>query len=259
MMKLYFKFFSIHLKSAMQYKASFFMLTLGQFLTSFSTFLAIFFLFNRFQSVDGYTFNEVLICYSSVLFGYTFAECFMRGFDTFPSIISNGTFDRIMVRPMNEMFQVVCHRIEFARIGRLLQAIAIICYAIPTSGIQWNFGTVGVYIMMCFGGFAVFTGLFIVFAGICFFTLEGLEFMNIFTDGGRTLSTYPLNIYGKEILMFTTFVIPFACVQYYPFTYLIGRNTSVINAFLPLAGLLFLIPCWLFWKIGVRHYKSTGS
>jgi ABC-2 type transport system permease protein len=29
--------------------------------------------------------------------------------------------------------------------------------------------------------------------------------------------------------------------------------------FLPLAGLLFVIPCRLFWRFGVRHYKSTGS
>lgn len=243
----------------MQYKASFFMLILGQFLTSFGTLLSVYFLFNRFHSVDGYTFNEVLICYSSILLGYTLAECFMRGFDVFSGIISNGEFDRIMVRPRNEMFLVACSRIEFARIGRFIQAVLIICYAMPTSGIQWNLTTLSVYFLMCVGGFAVFTGLFIVYAGFCFYTIEGLEFMNIFTDGGRTLSTYPLNIYGKGILIFFTFIIPLACIQYYPFTYLIGRNTSIINALLPIVGILFLIPCYIFWKIGVRHYKSTGS
>lgn len=258
-MKLYFKFFSIHLKSAMQYKASFFMLVTGQFLTSFSTFLAVYFLFSRFHSVDGFTFNEVLICYSSILLGYTSAECFMRGFDLFSSIISNGEFDRIMVRPRNEMYQVACSRIEFARIGRFLQAIAIMIYAIPTSGINWNAMTISVYFMMWIGGFAIFTGLFIVYAGFCFFTTEGLEFMNIFTDGGRTLSTYPLSIYNRGVLIFFTFIVPLACVQYYPFLYLTGRSVSIFNAFLPLTGLLFLIPCYIFWKIGVRHYKSTGS
>ena len=28
---------------------------------------------------------------------------------------------------------------------------------------------------------------------------------------------------------------------------------------LPLLALLFLIPCYLLWKVGVRHYRSTGS
>ena len=44
MMKLYFRYFSIHLKSLMQYKASFLLLTVGQFITSFSAFLGIYFL-----------------------------------------------------------------------------------------------------------------------------------------------------------------------------------------------------------------------
>jgi ABC-2 type transport system permease protein len=29
--------------------------------------------------------------------------------------------------------------------------------------------------------------------------------------------------------------------------------------FLPILGCLFLIPCYLLWRCGVRHYKSTGS
>ncbi|MCL2518220.1 MAG: ABC-2 family transporter protein [Oscillospiraceae bacterium] len=258
-MKLYFKFFAMHLRSAMQYKTSFFLLTLGQFLTSFGTFLSVYFLFARFQNVDGYTFNEVLICYSAILLSYTTAECFFRGFDTFPSIISNGEFDRIMVRPRNEIYQIVCSRIEFARIGRMVMAIVIMFYAIPTSGIHWTPANVGVYVMMWAGGSGIFCGLFIVYAAVCFFTIEGLEFMNIFTDGGRTLSTYPINIYGRGVLIFFTFVIPLACVQYYPFTFITGRSDALLNAFLPLCGFLFLIPCYLFWKFGVGRYKSVGS
>ena len=40
-MRLYLKFFSMHLKSRMAYKKSFFFYTLGQFLTGFAESLAI--------------------------------------------------------------------------------------------------------------------------------------------------------------------------------------------------------------------------
>ena len=30
---------------------------------------------------------------------FALAECFARGFDTFASMLGNGTFDRILVRP----------------------------------------------------------------------------------------------------------------------------------------------------------------
>ncbi len=83
--------------------------------------------------------------------------------------------------------------------------------------------------------------------------------MNIFTDGGREYGKYPMSIYGDAVLKFFTYVIPLACVQYYPFMYLIGRTKNPLYALTPLVSFIFLIPCIIFWKIGVKHYKSTGS
>ncbi|MHB1151124.1 MAG: ABC transporter permease [Eubacteriales bacterium] len=258
-MRLYFKYFNMHLRSAMQYKTSFALTAVGQFMTSFSVFIGIYFMFRRFGTVGGYTFEETLICYAAVLFAFTASECFFRGFDAFPSIISNGEFDRAMVRPRPVMLQVLCSRIEFARIGRFLQAAVILTYAIPKSGVIWTPLKALTLVLMCVGGTALFAGLFIIYAGICFFTIEGLEFMNVFTDGGRELGKYPIDIYGSAVLRFYTFIIPLACVQYYPFTYIIGRSSSFFYVLLPLAAFVFLIPCRAVWRFGVRHYKSTGS
>jgi len=258
-MKLYIKYASIILRSQMQFKASFVMSAIGQFLTAFTTFLGIYFMFSRFKSVDGFTYSEVLLCFAVILTAFSLAECFVRGFDAFGGIISNGEFDRIMVRPRNEIMQVLASRIEFSRIGRLLQAIAIFVYAIPTSGVIWSFDKIMTVVLMLVGGFFVFSGLFVVYASLCFFTIEGLEFMNIFTDGGREFGKYPLSIYGEGVLKFFTYVIPLALFQYYPFLYLIGRTDNVGNMFLPLVGIIFIIPCLILWRVGIRHYKSTGS
>jgi ABC-2 type transport system permease protein len=164
-----------------------------------------------------------------------------------------------MVRPRNEILQVLASRIEFSRIGRLLQAIGIFIYAIPTSGVIWTSDKIITVILMIIGGFLVFSGLFIIYASICFFTIEGLEFMNIFTDGGREFGKYPLSIYGEGVLKFFTYIVPLALFQYYPFLYLIGRTNNTVYMLLPMVGILFLIPCLMFWRVGIRHYKSTGS
>jgi ABC-2 type transport system permease protein len=258
-MRLYLKYASIILRSQMQYRASFVMTTIGQFLTAFTTFLGMYFMFSRFNSVNGFSFSEVLLCYAVILTAFSLAECFVRGFDAFSGIISNGEFDRIMVRPRNEILQVLASRIEFSRIGRLLQAIGIFIYAIPTSGVIWTSDKIITVILMIIGGFLVFSGLFIIYASICFFTIEGLEFMNIFTDGGREFGKYPLSIYGEGVLKFFTYIVPLALFQYYPFLYLIGRTNNTVYMLLPMVGILFLIPCLMFWRVGIRHYKSTGS
>lgn len=258
-MKLYLKYASIILRCQLQYKVSFLMSTIGQFLVAFSTFLSVYFMFNRFGSVNGFTYTEVLLCFAIMLTSFSLAECFVRGFDAFSGIISNGEFDRIMVRPRNEIFQVLASRIEFSRIGRLFQAIALFMYAIPKSGVLWSVDKIITLALMLLGGLFVFSGLFIIYATLCFFTTEGLEFMNIFTDGTREFGKYPLSIYGEGILKFLTYVVPVALFQYYPFLYLIGRTDNILYMLAPVAGIAFIVPCLIFWKIGVRHYKSTGS
>ena len=258
-MKLYAKFFSLHLRSMMQYKSSFFLMTLGQFILAFSSFLSVWFLFDRFHQVDGFTFEQVLLCFSVTLMAFSWCEGFFRGFDTFSSTIQNAEFDRILLRPRNEIFLVLSGKIELSKIGRLLQAFLVFLYALPVSGVEWNVQRVLVLLFMLIGGVCVFCGLFLIYAAICFFTVEGLEFMNIFTDGGKEFGSYPMSIYGDGILRFFTFMVPIACFQYWPLLYLLGKSDSLWCMLSPLVCIVFLLPCWGFWRFGVRHYQSTGS
>lgn len=258
-MRLYFKYIGVLLKSQMQYKASFFMTVFGQFLTSFTTFLGVYFMLARFHSVNGFSFSEIVICFSIVLMAFSVAEVFARGFDVFPRLIQSGNLDRILIRPRNVIFQVLTSNMDFGRLGKLLQAILMLVYAVPRSGIVWTFDKVMTVVLMLIGGIAVFTSLFVLYAGISFFTIEGLEFMNIFTDGGKEFGRYPLSIYGEGVLKFCTYIIPIALFQYYPLLYLVGRSDDIRLIFLPLAGFLFMIPCSFFFRFGLCRYKSTGS
>ncbi len=258
-MRLYLKYFSIHLKSQMQYKVSFFLTALGQFLVSFTSYLGIWFMFDQFNEVEGFSFQQVLLCFATVLMAFSLAECFGRGFDVFPQMISNGEFDRILVRPRREVFQILAAKMEFTRIGRLLQAIMVFCYAIPTSGINWSYDKILTLFLMISCGSIIFFGLFLIYAAFSFFTIEGLEFMNIFTDGGREFGRYPFSVYGKDVLRMLTYIIPLALFQYYPLLYLLDIKKDILHMLAPLLGLLFIIPSYAFWRFGLRKYKSTGS
>lgn len=257
--RLYFHYISIQIRCMMQYKKSFWLTTLGQFLASFNAFIGIHFLFQRFHSLAGYTYGEVLLCYSIVLMDFSLAECVARGFDSFSKIVRQGTFDRIMTRPRNEILQVLGSTFELTRIGRMAQALLVLLYGTANAGIEWSFVRVLTLLLTVFCGTAVFSGIFLINAALCFFTLEGLEVINIFTDGARQYGQYPIDVYGKRMLRFCTFVIPYSLVQYYPLTYLTGRSDNILYALLPLAALLFLLPCNALWRYGVRKYKSSGS
>ncbi len=258
-MKLYGKYLLMHLKSQMQYKVSFFLQVAAQFLLAFFALLGVWFMMARFQTVEGFTFAEVLIGFAVVQMGFAIAEGCARAFDMFPRLISNGAFDRMLMRPRGLIFQVLASEMDFSRLGNILQATLVLAFALPASGIVWTPDKILTLILMIVCGAVVFSCLFLVYAAISFFTIEGLEFMNVLTDGGREFGRYPFAVYGGEVLKFLTYIVPLALFQYYPLLYLIGRETNKLYMFLPLVSLLFVFPAYGLWRIGLRNYKSTGS
>ncbi len=258
-LKLYKHYMSINIRSAMQYKTSFWLMVTGQFLVSFNVFLGIYFMFQRFSNVKGFSYSEVILCYGIVLMQFSLAEMYARGFDTFSGMVRSGNFDRVLVRPRSEVLQVLGSKFELTRIGRMFQAVVMFVYGIIKSGVDWDVKKVVTLIFMIIGGMALFSGLFLIYAALCFFTLDGLEFMNVLTDGAREYGKYPIGVYGKRMLQITTFIIPYALVQYYPLLYVLGRSNNVLFIFLPLLAFVFLVPCYGLWKCGVSSYKSSGS
>ena len=257
--KLYAHYVSLNLRSAMQHKASFFLQIAGQLLTSMTTLLGVTFMFMRFHQVAGYSYSDVLLCYSIVLMQFSLAEMFVRGFDTFSSLVRKGEFDRVLVRPRSTILQVLGTKFEFTRVGRLIQAVIVFVYGMTASEIEWTAMRVLTLLSMLAGGILLFSGLYLVYVAFCFFTLEGLEFMNIFTDGAKEYGKYPVDVYGDRMRKFTTFFVPYTLVQYYPLQLLIGCSENWSYALYPLGTVFFLAVCYGFWRFGVRRYTSTGS
>lgn len=260
-MKLFFNYLKILLKSQLQYKTSFWLLSLGQFLVPFTVFAGLYFLFERFGAIKGWDFYEVALCFAIIHMSFAISECFARGFDNFSSLVVSGNFDRVLVRPRTTFIQVLGSKFEFTRIGRLIQSVIVLVWSLGNLSIEWDMlKAITLLLMICSGVF-IFTGIFILAATLCFWTIQGLEVANIFTDGGREMAQYPLSIYQKWVTRFFTFVIPFGSVNYLPLLFILGKvgKHEVLYMLTPLAGILFLIPCVLVWIFGVRHYQSTGS
>lgn len=260
-MHLYFRYLLILFKSQMQYRTSFWLLSLGQFLVPLSLFAGLYFLFERFGQIKGWDFYEVALCFAVIHMAFAISECFARGFDSFSGLVQQGGFDRVLVRPRSTVVQVLGSQFEFTRVGRLLQSVLVLAWALGHLSIEWNAMKIITLCLMILSGVSIFAGIFILAATLCFWTIQGLEVVNIFTDGGREMAQYPLNIYQKWVTRFFTFVIPFGTVNYLPLMYILGKRggDELLYMLTPLAGVVFILPCLLVWKFGVRHYRSTGS
>jgi ABC-2 type transport system permease protein len=260
-LSIYFKYLLILFKSQMQYRTSFWLLSLGQFFIPFTVFAGLYFLFERFGQIKGWQFFEVALCFAVIHLAFSLSECFARGFDNFSTLVVKGEFDRILVRPRSTFVQVLGSKFEFTRFGRLVQSSLVFVWALTNLTIDWSPTKAFTLLFMVISGVFIFTGIYMLAATMCFWTVQGLEIANIFTDGGREMAQYPLNIYEKWVTRFFTYIIPFGTVNYLPLMFLLGKTegNELLYLLTPVAGSLFILPCFFFWQFGVRHYRSTGS
>ena len=258
-MKLYLNSLALHIKSELEYRINFIISFLSQILIFFTYYFVILALFSKFNNIKGFTLYEVLLCFSIIQFGFSFNEVFARGIDKFDKLIIEGGFDRLLLRPKNLILQVLCSDGDFVKVSRLIQSIIVLIIALINLKIEITFMKIICLILMLISSCVIFFGIFLLAASYCFITIQGLEVRNVFTDGGKHMAQYPIGVFKKGFVFFFTFIIPYAFVNYYPLLYFIGKKDNIIYAFSPLVVLLYLIPCFIVFYMGVKKYEGSGS
>ena len=257
-MKLIGKYLGMYFKSQLEYKSSFILTCIAQLLTlSLSSFM-VFILMDKFHFLDNYDIYELMLGISIVQFGFSFSECFMRGFDKFSEVIKVGGLDLMLIRPRNIYVQVFGSNIELTKLSRVLGSLVLFIIAISNiDSITW-YGVLYLFLLLV-GSSMIYAALFIFSACFCFKTVEGVEFMNIFTDGSREFGQYPMGLFRREVILVFTFLIPLACVNYYPISYILGKSDNIWYLISPLMTFVLFIMSIITFNRCIRHYEGTGS
>lgn len=263
-LNLYLRYISISFKSQMQYKISFLLQVVGHFFATAIEFFGIWALFSRFDQIGTWTLSEVALFYGMVNVSFACADALGRGFDAFGKIIRSGDFDRLLLRPRTTVLQLLGTEFTLKRMGRLSQGLAVMAWSLTTLRIPLTLPVLWLLAASFMGSIALFMGIVILQATLTFWTVESLEIMNILTYGGVETAQYPLSIYSRGFQRFFTFVIPLACVTYFPLLAILNKASDFsvplwVCYVSPIAGVLFLMVALRLWKIGERHYCSTGS
>ncbi len=85
--------------------------------------------------------------------------------------------------------------------------------------------TVWTMAAMVIGGMLLFIGQFMLDASFCFF-IQDTALIKVLTYGAKSHGKYPIDIYGKGILRFWTYIIPYTLIQYYPLQFLLGKTRN---------------------------------
>lgn len=262
---VYLRYIGISVRGQMQYRGSFLLMSISGFLTHAVEALGIWALFDRFGHLADWTLPQVALLYGAVNVAFACTDALARGFDLFGDrFIRTGNFDRVLLRPVPMLAQVAGFEFTLFRIGRLLQGIIILTWALVALEISWTPFKVLLLALSLTGAFFFFYGLVILQATLAFWSTTTLHIFNILTYGGVETAQYPMAIYRESFHRFFTFVIPLACVTYFPLVGVMGiedplGSTPLLQLAAPLAGFAFFAASIAAWHVGVRHYTSTGS
>lgn len=264
MVTLYFRLVWARIRSEMQYKVSFILRTLGSFAATFIDFAAIAVLFSRIPSLSGWSLPEVALLYGLASTCFAIAELFAAALDNFDVFVIQGTFDRVLTRPLGALFQTVTEEMSLRRLGRVAQGAVVLGIAIHLLPITWTAGRVLMLVVALLSGVALFLGIFVLSAAYCFWVVQGKEATHIVTYGGDFMSSYPLDIYNRWLRHFATFILPLGFVSYYPSLYILGRHDPFglpdwMRLMSPVAAALVCLAARSAWTAGIRQYQSTGS
>jgi ABC-2 type transport system permease protein len=263
-LSLYWMLVLARARGQMRYKVSFILLLVGSALNVLIDLVEILVLFRFLRTLVGWTLPEVALLYGFATASFAIAEAMAMGFDSFHRNVVQGTFDRVLVRPLGAFFQVFASDLGVRRLGRIAQGLIVLGIAVSSLDVIWTADKLLVFAMTLVCGTLIFFAFFVIGAASSFWTIQANEAVNIFTHGGSFVTAYPADVFAGWLRRLMTFVVPLAFINYYPTLYLLDRADPLglpdwVRLLSPVAAIALLLVARLIWSRGVRHYQSTGS
>jgi ABC-2 type transport system permease protein len=257
---IYAAYFAQFIKSRLAYRVDFFV-DFAANLASLGVQLAVLtVLFGKITALKGWSFEQVLFIYGFSLLPlglFNLISVNLYGFSE--SYIIEGDLDRVLLRPVNPLAQVMFSSFGMNGINELILGGAILVYAgtkLAVAPTPLNLLLLG---LMSVSAALVYAGVFLGLTSVSFWMEDRMGLAPPVYNIIR-FSRYPVTIFSPLIRIFLTFVMPFAWVAYYPATWFIGeaafRRTAL---FTPLVGTCVFGLAYAVWSRGLRRYASTGS
>lgn len=166
----------------------------------------------------------------------------------------------MLLRPRSLLLQSMATRFHLNRLARVVGGLALLIVSLRTQGVALGAMDLAMLALAILGGVLFYMGAFLLAAGVAFFTIASVEWVNVLTNGSyQALKVLPQYL-PPWLRGAITFVFPILAYAYYPASAICGWGEPYALGFAALpAGAAFFALCYAFWRFGVRHYKSTGS
>ncbi|MDQ3163321.1 MAG: ABC-2 family transporter protein [Actinomycetota bacterium] len=261
---IYARLVGARIRSQLEYRLSVALQLVGVGILTATDFVAIAVIFANVSALGDWSLGEVALLYALATISFALTDLVIGHLDLFPQMIREGTFDQILVRPLPSLLQVVASDFALRRIGKVLQGLAVLVFALATLEIDWTIGRVLAIPLAIASGALIYGAVWVALATIAFWIVDAMELVNAFTYGGSFLSQYPIGIFARWLRGLVVFVVPLAFVAYFPALYVLGKDDALglpreLQYASPLVAVATTVAAAAIWRNAVRHYRSAGG
>ncbi|SDC45551.1 ABC transporter permease [Actinokineospora iranica] len=251
-------------RSQTQYRASFALDVVGSMAVFAIDIGTVFVLFSVSGSLGGFGGTEVLLIAALAGVSFALADLVVGNADRLREYVRTGLFDSLLLRPLSSLAQLLAVNFALRRIGRVVQGFLLYLVALFVADIGWDPARLLLAATAPLVGAVFFGSLFVMGATVAFWWVESGEIANGFTYGGRDFACYPSTMYGEWFRKLFALAFGFGFISYLPALALLGRSDPLgvpdwLRWCSPAAAAIAAGLAALFWRTGVRHYRSTGS
>ena len=259
-LKLLLLYFSQYAKVRMGYKADFFIAVFSSMAATVLGFGFVLVLFSKIPKLQDWSFYEVLFLYGFSLIPLGFFNVVSWNLYEFGDIyIIQGRFDRILLRPVDTLFQILFEKFRLESLQEVITGIVVVGICVRRLGLPWNAADYFWFGLMVACGAFIYISVFLILTAVSFWFEDRVGIVppvfNMLTFG-----RYPLTIYNVFIQFMLSWVIPFGFASFYPTTYFLRRGAFAPYVHMvPAVAATFFVLALVVWNRGVRNYSSTGS
>ncbi|MGE7435841.1 ABC transporter permease [Kitasatospora sp. NPDC001175] len=252
------------IRATMAYRVSFCLMLVANLATTSLDFVVLLLMFRHTDRLGGWSLPELGFLYGTSGLALGLANMFVGSVDALGERIRTGTLDVMLIRPAPALAQLCAERFSLRRLGRPLQAAAVLGWSLGALSVHWTADRLLLVPVLLLCGTVIFGAVFVGGATLQFWWGEARELQNSLTYGGATLIHYPPTIFAKELVAGVVFGVPLAFVNWLPALRILDKPDplGLPTAFQyasPLAAALCVLAAALLWRAGLRAYRGTGN
>lgn len=258
--RIFFEQCKMSLMAISIFRANFILMLLQSVINSLMSVFCVEFIYGSVDSIANWNKDEmiILIC-TSLVVNQLYRGMINPNQMRFLAGVSNGSFDKVLLMPINTYFQINTGSIDISSLLSSLAPLVIIVIKLGVLNAEISFLSVLLYVLLIVNGVIVVSSFMMLLysAAFIFIKVDGLS--NIYFMM-TSISEKPKEIFEhKSIIMSFIFLIPTIPLANAPAGILLGKENVGFMLMNLAAGIVFFFASRIAIHLGVKKYCSASS